>query len=77
MNNNRIRELARVSVWTAGAGAIQLVSAQPSGTQHGGGGGMMGGTGQLGTLEILGLTIGVAILVLLVVLVVRRGTKTN
>ena len=75
---DRIRELARVTVWTLGAGASQLATAQPSGgPEHGGGGGMMGGTGQYGNAEILGLMIGIAVLVLLVVLVVRGSGKTS
>ena len=82
MNKNGTKAVVRAIVGTVSATAFQLVSmAQPHGdSQHGGGGGMMGGwgsTGQYGTVEILGLTIGIAILVLLVVLVVQRGRKTN
>ena len=76
MNADRIRELARATVWTIGAGASQLATAQPSGgPEHGGGGGMMGGTSQYGSQEILWLLIGIAVLVLLVVLVVRVSNK--
>ena len=83
MNNNRTKAVAWAIVWTVSAGAFQLVSmAQPHGdSQHGGGGGGMmggwGGTGQYGTLEIVGLMIGIAILVLLVVLAVQRRSKTS
>ena len=80
MNKNGTKAVVRAMVGTVSATAFQLVSmAQPHGdSQHGGGGGMMGGwggTGQYGTVEILGLTIGIAILVLLVVLVVRRSSN--
>ena len=82
MNKNGTKTVVRAIAGTVSATAFQLVSmAQPHGdSQHGGGGGMMGGwggTGQYGTLEIVGLMIGIAILVLLVVLVFRRGSRTN
>ena len=74
MNKRGVRALARAIVWTVGAGAAQFLPAQPGAeSQHGGG--MMGSTSQYGTLELLGLLIGIAVLVLLVVLVVRVSKK--
>lgn len=57
-----------------GAGATQVVAAQPGGGPDRG---MMnwGDPNQYGVLGILGVLIGVAILVLLVVLVVRTSRK--
>ena len=74
MNKSRVRASARAIVWIAGAGATQLLSAQPS-RESQRGGGMMYGTSQYGSQEILWLLIGIAVLVLLVVLVVRVSNK--
>ena len=74
MNKSRVRASAWAIVWTVGAGAGQFLAAQPGAeSQHGGG--MMGGTSQYGSQEILWLLIGIAVLVLLVVLVVRVSNK--
>jgi len=74
MNKKRARALAWAIVLTFSLGSAQMAMAQPGG--GGGGGSMMGGsTSQYGALEILGLVIGVAVLILLVVLVVRMYKK--
>ena len=57
----------------AGVLAAGLGTAQLSMAQMGGAGGMMGGTSQYGSLEIVGIVIGVAIVILLVVLVARKS----
>ena len=58
-------------VLAAGLGTAQFAMAQMGGA--GGMGGTMGGTSQYGSLEIVGIVIGVAIVILLVVLVARKS----
>ena len=70
MKKKRVGLLARAIILAAGVGTAQFSMAQMNG---GGGHGSMGGTNQYGVLEILGLVIGVAVLILLVVLVARKS----
>ena len=74
---DRIRELARVTVWTLGAGASQLATAQPSGGPEHGGRRDDGRNGSIWNSGTSWLMIGIAVLVLLVVLVVRGSSKTS
>ena len=75
INVKRARALAWAIVLTASAGGAQTAMAQQPGGGGGGGSMMGGGTNQYGVLEILGVAIGVAVLILLVVLVVRVSKK--
>ena len=71
MDKNRVRAVAGAIVLAVGAGAARIVAAQPEGRS---GRDMMnwGDTNQYGSLGVL---IGVAVLVLLVVLVMRVSRK--
>ena len=74
MNKNRVRALARATSLAVVVGSTQLVSAQPEGRS---GRDMMGDTNQYGAMDILGVLIGVAVLVLLVFLVMRVSRKSG
>jgi hypothetical protein len=72
MRTKEVGPLAWAVLLAASLGTTQFSMAQMGGA-GGMGGTTMGGTSQYGSLEIVGIVIGVAILILLVVLVAKKS----
>ena len=70
MSKKRAEPLAWAIIFAAVTGTAQVSMAQMNGV---GGHGPMVGTNQYGALEFVGIAIGVAILILLVVLVAKKS----